>query len=394
MDGSSSAIAGLSTLDLGIEARLGAYISAGLVVRNLFAPVLDSGPSERRWDGELVLRPTGDDAVEMALGASVDDRRGRFDPRLRLSARLARGVYVRGELQARTRLELPDPVSLDTRRSYEGWGALGLEVSLGGVGAAVYGVGATGGGSSSFGMAVTARYSGEDYPAAVSPGGRILRAKLTGNLDNRHLVRVLADLRRVAEDPRVVALLLSLDGLTDGWGTLQELRDAIHRIRDRKKKVIVYLTAGSTRDYYVAAAADRIYLDAAGGVRLVGLATQILFFKELFDKVGVDAEFVKIAEYKSAPEQWTLSGSSPAAREMRASILDDVYGHLVADIARDRNRSEEDVRRMIDQGPYTAGEAGAAGVVDAVVEPDDVDALVVKELGRRYPVVDQLPRPR
>jgi protease-4 len=49
---------------------------------------------------------------------------------------------------------------------------------------------------------------------------------------------------------------------------------------------------------------------------------------------------------------------------------------------------------MIDQGPYTAGEASAAGVVDAVIEPDAVDALVVKELGGRYPVVDQLPRPR
>ncbi len=394
MDGSSGGLDALTTVDVGMEARLGAYIAAGLVVRNVFAPTLATGPSERRWDGEVAFRPTGDDAVELALGAVVDDRRGRFDPRLRLGFRLAHGLYLRGEVQATTRLDLVAPGSLDTHRNYDGRAALGLEVSLGSVGASVYGVGALGGGSQTFGMAVAARYSDEDYPSVLSAPGRIVRAKLTGDVDTRRLVSILSAFRRVSDDSGVVALLLQVDGLTCGWGTIQELRDAIHRVRGRGKKVLVHLVAGTTRDYYLAAAADRVILDAAGGIRLVGLTSQVTFFKELFDKIGVDAEFEKIAEYKSAPEQWTMSASSPAAREMRASLLDSLYGRIVADLATDRGKTEADIRTLIDDGPYTAAEAGKAGIVDAVIEPADLDALVVKELGRRYAVTDELPRAR
>jgi protease-4 len=394
MDGSTVGIDGLTTVDLGLEARAGAHLAAAIVVRNVFAPTLSTGPGERRWDGEAVVRPGGDDAFELALGAIVDDRRGRFDPRLRVGVRLAHGLYLRGEVEARTRFDLVAAGATDTRRNYEGRAALGLDLSLGSVGASVYGVGTLGGGERGFGMAVAARYSDEPYPAVIAAPGRIVRAKLTGDVDTRHLVRILAGLRRVADDPSAVALLLQIDGLTCGWGTIQELRDAIGRVRARGKKVLAYLVAGTTRDYYLATAADRVYLDAAGGLRLIGLSSQITFYKELFDKIGVDAEFEKIAEYKSAPEQYTLSASSPAAREMRASLLDSLYGRLIADLAHDRGKTEAEVRRIMDNGPYTAGDASHAGIVDAVIEPDDLDALVVKELGRRYRVDDDLPRPR
>jgi protease-4 len=394
MDGSSGGLESLTTADLGMEARLGGNVAVGLVVRNVFAPTLSSGPSERRWDGEAALRPTGDDAVELALGVVVDDRRGRFDPRLRLGFRLAHGLYLRGQVEARSRFDLTTPGTLDTRRNYEGRAALGLEVSLGGVGAAVYGVGALGGGNQTFGMAVAARYSDEDYPSLLPAPGRIVRAKLSGDIDTRHLVRILSGFRRIADDSGAVALLLQIDGLTCGWGTLQELRDAIHRLRAHGKKVLAYLVAGTTRDYYLAAAADRVLLDAAGGLRLIGMGSTLTFYKELFDKIGVEAQFEKIAEYKSAPEAYTMSASSPEAREMRASLLDSLYDRVVADLAKDRGKTEADVRRVFDNGPYTAGEAGQAGIVDAVIEPSELDALVVKELGRRYTVIDDLPRPR
>src|SRR5262249_9645957 len=143
-----------------------------------------------------------------------------------------------------------------------------------------------------------------------------------------------------------------------------------------------HMVAGTTRDYYVAAAADRVYLDPAGGLRLVGMSSTVLYFKGIFDKLGVLAQFEKIEEYKSAPEAFTRTGSSDEARAMRNWLLDGTYGRVVAALARDRGMTDADVRKVFDEGPYTAEEAKKVkGLVDAVGPPQAIDRLVSKELG-------------
>jgi protease-4 len=376
----SGALGGVSTLDVGLAARLGNHVAVGLVGRDLLPPEVDGVPLERRYDAEVVLRPLGTDRLELAVAAAVGERRGGLDPRARLGVRIADGLHLRAAGELRTHFEL-DAAGATTRRS-EALASLGLEVSLGGVGITTYGTVSSGLGATRFaGGTVIARLSAERLPSILSDGDRVERVKLGGKMDDRKLTRALLGLRRYERDDGVRAVFLQIDGLSAGWGTLEELRDAILRLRGRGKRVIAYLVSGGTRDYYVACAADKVYLDAGGGLRLLGLSSSGFYLRALFDRVGVQPQFEKIEEYKSAPEMFTQSGPSPEAAEQRSALLEDIHHHVVAGIAAGRRLPEAAVLRLFEQGPYTAAEAHELGIVDALVEPTDLDRLLLEELG-------------
>jgi protease IV len=371
----AAATDGLDTWDVGVAARLGAYLALGVVARDVAAPAVAGTPLERRWDAEVTLRPLATDRLELAAGAVFGERREALDPRARLAVRVARGVVVRAEAETRRLFALPSGEDRDWRAS------LGVELSFGEFGAGVYATVASGPERSGLaGGTAVARWSSERYSSLVSASDRIERLKIGGDLDDRELTAAVLALRRYERDDGVRALFVQLDGISAGWATVEELRDAFARLRARGKKVFAYFVAGGLRDYYLAAAADKVYVDAGGGLRIMGMASSAFYLKDFFDKVGVLAQFEKIEEYKSAPEMFTMDASSPPAREMRAALIDDVYARVVARLAADRRLDEAQVKRIFDEGPYTAAEALTAGLVDAVVEPADVDKLIATEL--------------
>lgn len=372
-DDGGGALDGVDTVDLGLAFRINRHVAFGAVVRDAATPVVAGVPVQRRYQFEAVTRPFGTDRFELGVGASLGERRLDADPSLRFGVRLARGLWLRGGVAAHARWRLFDGAlgSGAADLAYDVRASLGLEVSLGGAGATFYGTGGwdvDGQGRLRGGTAIV-RWSGERLPSIVPSPDRIERVELTGSPSERSLARTLLGLRRMERDDAVATVVVAIDGLRVGWASTQELRDAIKRLRQRGKTVVAVMTAGSSRDYYVASACDRIYLDAAGGLRVKGLASTVLFFKQLFDDLGVVAQFEKIAEYKSAPEAFTRETSSEPAREMRESLLDDVYGRFLVDVAADRNLPALDVKRIVEGGPYTAAEAREARLVDEVVEP-------------------------
>src|SRR5262249_48187294 len=168
VDTSGGVISGLTTFDVGMAARLGAHLAVGLVVRDLFAPTAGDAPLERHWDGEVVARPLGTDALEVAAGLVFGDRRDTFQPRLRLRVRLAKGLWLRGAGELRTRLELADPAAGggDTTSHLELRATAGLEISVGNVGAGAYAVLTSRQGDTRLaGATVMARWSEERWPS-------------------------------------------------------------------------------------------------------------------------------------------------------------------------------------------------------------------------------------
>jgi protease-4 len=382
---------GLDSFDLGASARLGAHLAAGLVVRDLFAPLAGDVKLYRRWELELATRPLGDDRLELAAGISLGERRGEVDPRLRASVKIGGGVrvFADGELRTLFATDVTDPMR-DDERLYDARASLGVEVSFGRMGVGGFAGAATGArsGGRFVGGGGMLRWSNERLPSVLGPPERLVRLRLEGELGARDLARLLVYLKRLEEEPNVRGILVSLGNLDLGWAGLQELRQAFHRLRARGRKVFVYTVAATGRDYYVAAAADRIYLDAAGGLRLVGLSSTAIYVKQSLDRLGVLAQFEKIEEYKSAPEMFTRDSASEPAQAMRDELLDDMWEQFIGDVAKDRALSEAEVRRLVDDGPYTAGDAARTRLVDQVITPDQVDAILVKELGGRVALAD------
>ncbi|TMQ02740.1 MAG: signal peptide peptidase SppA [Deltaproteobacteria bacterium] len=145
--------------------------------------------------------------------------------------------------------------------------------------------------------------------------------------------------------------------------------------------------SGTGRDYYVATAAHKIYVDPAGGLRLVGMAGTTMYFRGAFDEFGVLPQFEKIAEYKSAPEQFTETAPTAAAAQMRNELFDSLWDGWLNAVADARHLTREQVLALVDGGPYTAGDlARDTRLVDAVAGPDKVSQLVIGEIGEVLPV--------
>jgi protease-4 len=229
--------------------------------------------------------------------------------------------------------------------------------------------------------------SGPDIP---DPG--VLVIELSGELEEAPPVDALAEftasgpalptlilqLDKAAADDRIVGVLLHVRPLALGYASVQELRDAVTRVRDAGKRVVVLLdlaTLNATRELYLASAADRIYAMPGMLGPLIGIAGQVLSFGGLLEKGGIDVEYERIGEYKTAPEQLAGRRMSPAARRQLGSLLDGLFEQIVSGIAEGRGIERGAVIEAIDRAPATAEEYLASDLADGIAHRGDVLAL-------------------
>lgn len=157
------------------------------------------------------------------------------------------------------------------------------------------------------------------------------------------------------------------------WAQLQELHSAMAAFRASGKSLVVFMEYGGSADYYLASAAERVLMMPAGTLDVSGLATYELFLRGAFDKLGVYPDLLHMGEFKSASNTFTERGFTPAHREMSRSLNRDAYDQLISAIAAGRGKSVEDVRRILDDGPFLPEEAKAAGLIDDLAYEDQID---------------------
>lgn len=384
-------IDGLDTWDVGLSWRLGNRFAVGAVVRDLGAPRVSGEPVQRRYELEWTTRPTGTDRLDLGLGGRIGEERADLDGWARASLRVARGFYLHAAFET-TELRVLETTPSGDLRDYEDRdmrATLGLEVSFGATGVSTYATGGLDeeGDARALGGTVIARLSSPDVPAVQGRPGRIERIELSGAMGVRTISRHVLRLRAIARDPAAKAVVITIDGLSAGWASVQELRDEITKIRAAGKKVFAYMVAGSSREYFLATACDKVYVDPAGGLRLTGFAGTTLYFRGTFDKLGVSAQFEKIAEFKSAPESYTDLGPSAPALKMRDDMYDSMWEELLTGIVQGRKLDRATVEKLVQGGPYSAGDLqNDKRLVDAVADPDQVAELISVELGGLYPV--------
>jgi protease IV len=207
--------------------------------------------------------------------------------------------------------------------------------------------------------------------------------QLLGGGAPKTLRSIVDDLRKAKVDKRVRAVLIVPGGLQAPlWGRIQELRDAILDYRRSGKAAYAYLEYGDDRVYYLASACDRIYLMPSSQLDVNGLASYEIFLRGTLDLIGAYPDFLHVGEYKTAANQFTEKGFTPAHREMSESINHDMFDQLVKGIAQGRKKSEADVRALIDQGPFLAAAAKQAGLVDDLAYADQLDDKIAASGGK------------
>jgi protease-4 len=198
--------------------------------------------------------------------------------------------------------------------------------------------------------------------------------QITGGTRAQTVRSYVETLRRAKSDPRIESVLIVPTHFESPfWGKVQEIRDAILDFRKSGKRISAYLEQGGDREYYLATAAERIYLLPTSSIDVTGIATYELFLKGSLDKIGAQADFEKIGDYKTAPNQLTQTTYTPAHRQMSEWLTLDMYDQLVRGIAEGRKKNVDQVRALVDEGPFLAEEALRAGLVDRLSYEDQLD---------------------
>ncbi|MBM3470032.1 MAG: signal peptide peptidase SppA [Armatimonadetes bacterium] len=181
-------------------------------------------------------------------------------------------------------------------------------------------------------------------------------------------------LERIAGDERVRGIVLRVRDLRAGMATVQSIRSLLREFRGRGKRVVAYLQGADLPEYYLAAAADEIWMPEAGHWTVLGLRTEITFFREAFDRAGILPEFERIAEYKTAVDPFMRFGLSEHHREVVESVLDSVMAEFAEDVAAARRLDPGAVRAAVDRAPLCAHDAWTAGLVDGICYEDELPA--------------------
>jgi protease-4 len=185
---------------------------------------------------------------------------------------------------------------------------------------------------------------------------------------------VVDSLRKAKVDPRIAAVVVAPTAPQALWAKVQEVRDAILDFKQSDKPIVGYMEYGGEQEFYLASACDQVYLMPVSSLDLTGMATYELFFRGTLDKIGAHPDLLHIGDYKTAANTFTERTYTPAHREMAESLNRDLYGQLVAGLAQARRKSDEEMRALIDHGPFVAADALAAGLVDGLAYEDEIAA--------------------
>ncbi len=182
-------------------------------------------------------------------------------------------------------------------------------------------------------------------------------------------------LEGAASDKLISAVVVKISDVEYGFATAQEFRDAILRFKEKSgKPIYAYLEVegGGNKEYYMASAADKIYLSPASNLNLTGLSVFRFYLGGLWDKIYMDMQVDKIEEYKSFADMLDRKDMSDAERRMQNSLLDSLYFQFTSDIANGRGVSPDTVKKWIDGAWIIPEKYVDAGAVDGIAYRDEV----------------------
>jgi len=183
-------------------------------------------------------------------------------------------------------------------------------------------------------------------------------------------------------DPKIKGIYLSISYPMTGYSVIEEIRQSLIDFRKEGKWVVAYSEGMSEAAYYLASAADKIYLNPEGDLEFNGLAVEISFFKRLFDKLEIKPEVFRVGEYKSAVEPFLLEKMSDANRLQLTELIGSIYDHVLTKISESRNISKTDLKDISDKMLVrNAALALQYGLVDSLLYDDQVQNKIKRRVG-------------
>ncbi len=191
----------------------------------------------------------------------------------------------------------------------------------------------------------------------------------SGNGQAVSLTQLLNAIDNAKKNPKIDGIYLTASAPVAGMASLSEIRQRLLDFRKSGKFVVAYADNYAQAGYYLASAADELYLNPQGAVDLHGIASTTLFYKQTLAKLGVEMNVFKVGTYKGAVEPYTNTQLSDANREQMNSFTQALWSEILKDISVSRNIEATALNAMVDEAPlfYTAKEYMQNKLVDTVL---------------------------
>jgi protease IV len=197
------------------------------------------------------------------------------------------------------------------------------------------------------------------------------------------MIGILENLEKAAADKRVAGVWLEMGPLGASWSTLYEVREALLKFKESGK--FMYASTNdfgmNEQAYYLATVADSIFAPPVGMFEFDGFYLQPMFLKDMFDKLGIEAEVIRSGSFKSAGEMFTRNDLSAENREQYEAILSTSTDEFMTAVSSFTGLSRADLDNMLNNEP-TLGTADAQnrGLINELLQPVEVEGRIKARL--------------
>ncbi len=249
-------------------------------------------------------------------------------------------------------------------------------------------------------IASIATFSSKDDAPVQS--GSVLRLSLSSELSDREgqnpfeafdfmsmsfrrstgLNELLDNIEKAKEDENIEGIFLDLTIVPSGWSSILEVRNALKDFRESGKFVISYGEAYMQSAYYLGSVADEMYLHPEGAIDFRGINSELVFLKNMLDKLGIDPQVIRHGEFKSAGEPFFREDMSPENREQIESYVGSIWNNVTGDIAESRGLTINHLNDVAD-GLLTRNAEMALenNMIDGIAYRDEILDLLRERAG-------------
>lgn len=187
------------------------------------------------------------------------------------------------------------------------------------------------------------------------------------------LIQLKQAIETAKTDNKIKGIYLNINYLQAGISTVDEIRESLLDFRSSGKWIVAYSDVYTEGAYYLASAADKVYLNPEGQIEFNGLATEVIFFKRMFDKLEIKPQVFRVGDFKSAVEPFLRDNLSDENKLQLNSMLNSIYGEMLNKISESRKISKANLKEISDDMMVqNAKQALKYGLVDSLYYDDQL----------------------
>lgn len=198
-----------------------------------------------------------------------------------------------------------------------------------------------------------------------------------GKISSIGLNDIVAAIRKAKNEDKIKGIYIDSRMFSASPATLAEIREELIKFKESDKFIVAYADSYSQAGYYLSSVADKVIVNPEGVLDVHGLASNIMFFKDALDKIGIEMQIFKVGTYKSAVEPFIQREMSAPNREQVSSFLNDTWSFMRADLAKSRNMSIQAIDSLANLGTMLKG-------TDFLIASNLVDTLLYETEVKSY----------